>query len=163
MAVTINGTTGITAPLILGQIVTTALNTVATGTTPIPFDNTIPQITEGDQYLSRTITPKNASSLLEIDVTLVISVATANQQITVALFNDTSTNALAVSEAFMATLGGIVTLSFKHIMTAGTTNTMTFTVRAGGLSGTTSVNGSSGAQHFGGTYASRITIKEYLP
>ena len=146
------------------QIVTSTSGTLATGTTIIPFDNTIPQNTEGDQYLSLAITPQNASSTLEINVVLIVSgTAWSSAGGIVALFQDATANALAaVADGLTNNLAH--SISFTHFMAAGTTSATTFKVRAGcGGAGTTTVNGQSGAQLMGGLSASRITIKEYLP
>jgi hypothetical protein len=149
----------------LGQIVTSQLGTVATGTTVIPDDNTIPQNTEGDQYLSLSITPSNASSTLEIDVSLQVCPGTAAAYAIVALFQDSTANALAAVKT-ISTAGttGIAEVTFKHVMTAGTTSATTFKVRAGQtLAGTLTINGIASTQYLGGVMASRITIKEILP
>ena len=42
----------------------------ATGTTTHPIDDTIPQNTEGDEYLTLAITPTNASNKLLIEVSI---------------------------------------------------------------------------------------------
>jgi len=52
----------------LVQSVGTVTGAVATGTTQMVLDDTIPQNTEGDQYMTRAITPTNASNILEIEV-----------------------------------------------------------------------------------------------
>lgn len=148
----------------LAQIQTLQTGALATGTTVIPFDNTIPQQTEGDQYMSLAITPKDVNSTLEIDVTFNFGSATG-LFIALALFQDSTANALSVvaQNSPTTTLVGY-SLTMKHIMTAGTTSATTFKVRAGpNTAATVTFNGGSGAQNFGGVLASRITIKEYLP
>ena len=50
------------------QTVSTQTGAVATGSTVMPSDNSIPQITEGTQFLSRTITPTSATNILSIIV-----------------------------------------------------------------------------------------------
>ena len=62
------------SPIIL-QVVNTSTPTVITNAvcTVMPYDNTKPQITEGDQYLSRTVTPTTSGNLLKIDITMDIS------------------------------------------------------------------------------------------
>jgi hypothetical protein len=148
----------------IGQTVTFQTGSVATGTTIIPFDDTIPQNTEGDQYMSLAITPNNASSILEIDVTVMLSSSTGALSLICALFQDATANALATVFSFQPTATGPVTLNLKHSMTAGTTSATTFKVRGGAPSaGTTTFNGTSGGRLFGGVIASRITIKEILP
>ena len=50
------------------QVVNTTTGAVATGTTTMPQDDTIPQNTEGDEYMTLAITPKDATNKLKIDV-----------------------------------------------------------------------------------------------
>ena len=158
-SLSISGTT-VKLPI---QIVNTPNGSLATGTTTIPFDDTIPQNTEGNEYMTCAITPTNASSTLEIDVLWCGSSSTSNYM-AACLFQDSTANALAVSwnSLFQANAPTLITI--KYLMTAGTTSATTFKVRAGGLTaGTTSFNGFAGSRYFGGVMASRITIKEYLP
>lgn len=147
----------------LAQMVTSATGTVATGTTLMLADNSVPQNTAGDQYLSLAITPKSATSTLEIDISMVLSSSVANNLI-VALFQDAAANALAANITYQGTATGNVVVTLKHIVTAGTTSATTFKVRAGGNNaGTTTFNGVGGLQKLGGVSSSRITIKEYSP
>jgi len=149
----------------LAQIQTFQTGAVATGTTTIPLDDTIPQITEGDQYMTLAITPTNASSTLEIDVTCVVSNSLAGRLIC-ALFRVGTTDSLAVVTQNIHTATAIITFTYKAVISAANTNAQTFTVRAGGATGqggTITFNGSSGTREFGGVMSSRITIKEYLP
>lgn len=145
------------------QIVGNQTGTVATGTTQIPMDDTIPQNTEGDQYLSQAITPKSASSTLIIEVVLQVSVIT-NNQVVVALFQDSGANAIAAVANYVPSTGGVVdTVVLRHKMTSGTTSATTFYVRAGIWgSGTLTVNGFGGARKLGGVAVSGITITEII-
>lgn len=140
----------------------TQTGAVATGTTVLPGDDTIPQNTEGDEYMTLAITPTNASNILEIDVVWqgTNSVAT---YLAVALFQDSTAGALAVGFGYTAS-GANLVITFRYCMTAGTTSATTFKVRAGGsAAGTTTFNGFGGARKYGGVLASSITITEYLP
>jgi len=144
----------------LAQIVSSTLGTVATGTTIIPQDDTIPQNTEGDQYLSLAITPTNASSTLEIEV-LVFLAGAGNPAI--ALFQDSTASALSAAIGF-SSANWCEGINLKYTMTAGTTSATTFKVRGGtGTAGTTTVNGFTSARLYGGAMVSQISIKEYLP
>ena len=150
----------------VAQIQTYATAAVATGTTTIPYDDTIPQNTEGDQYLSVAITPVNANSLLEISFELIItSTQGVGNALIAALFQDSTANALKATFELMEAGNGFVhVLKMTHYMTAGTTSATTFKVRAGGSSaGTATVNGSASARLMGGVAASQIAVKEYLP
>lgn len=146
------------------QIASQETGTLATGTTSLPFDNTIPQSTEGDQYLSLTITPKATTSTLVIDVVLNISSSAAAGTFTAALFQDAGANAIAASAAAIPGVSGsLINIRLRHVMAAGTTSATTFKVRAGSSgAGTTTFNGSLGGGSLAGVMASSITITEYL-
>lgn len=146
------------------QIVGNQTGAVATGTTILPFDDTIPQNTEGDQYLSQSITPRSATSKLMIEVNLFIAHSTS-PNISIALFQDSNSSAIAaISDRAASTGGNGQSVVLRHYMTSGTTSPTTFNVRAGcDSAGTTTVNGVGGARRFGGVCASSITITEILP
>jgi hypothetical protein len=138
--------------------------TVATGTTTIPQDNTIPQNTEGDQYMTLSYTPTSASNKLQIDV-VAFGSSSANASMIMALFQDSTANALAAISQYA--VGGPTnnySQTLKHTMTSGTTSAITFKVRIGlEAAGTFTFNGRSGGQLFGGVGSSSITVTEYTP
>lgn len=145
------------------QIVTTETGAVLTGLTVLPVDDTIPQSAEGDQFMSLAITPTNASSTLIIDAVWNGTNGGAGGT-AVALFQDSTANALAV--VFDGAANGAVmqAVPLRHKMTAGTTSATTFKIRAGNAAGsTTTFNGAGGSRQFGGVFASSMTITEYLP
>lgn len=142
------------------QVVNTQTGAVNTGTTVIPNDDTIPQITEGTEFMTLAITPKYTTSKLLIEVSAQLSPSTAAQVIC-ALFQDATANALAVAQAYSAGGGEVRHIRYSYYMTAGTTSSTTFRVRAGlQTAGTITFNGASGARLMGGAYASSITITE---
>lgn len=141
------------------QIVNTQTGAVATTTAIMPFDDTICQITEGGEFMTRSITPKSASNILKIDV-LFNGSPSAVSYITVALFQDSTANALAVGAHYEGA-GTYCQVAFTYFMTAGTTNLTTFKVRAGQhTAGTMTMNGDSGARRLAGILFSSITITE---
>lgn len=146
------------------QVVNTQTGAVATGTTIMPYDDTIPQNTEGDQYMSLAITPTSATNKLKITVVFNwCEVANTFNATSIALFQDSTANALAAiaEETSGANLRAHCD-TFIHYMTAGTTLATTFKVRAGGdQAGTLGFNSdTAGARLFGGVCASSITIEE---
>jgi hypothetical protein len=144
------------------QIVNTTFSAVSTGATTIPIDDTIPQSTEGDQYMTQAITPKSTTNVLVIEAKVFCSVNAASQNIVAALFQDATAGALAATQEFADTSTGVLTLNLYHSMTAGTTSSTTFKVRAGtGSSGTLTFNGSNGGRRFGGITLSHIRVTEY--
>lgn len=147
----------------VAQVQVFSTGTVATGTGQIPFDNTIPQNTEGDQFMSLTITPTAIGSTLEIDVSAFAASGVADY-ITAALFQDSIANALAASTQATFQANAPCILTIKHTVTTTALTATTFKVRIGRINaGTTTFNGSAGGQIYGGAANSRITIKEYLP
>lgn len=142
------------------QVVNTQTGASATGTTVLPDDDTIPQNSEGDQYMTLAITPGNTNNKLKIDVVVHLG-ASVVSVVTAALFQDTTANGLAAVSALINANNSPATLVFTHFMTAGTTSSTTFKVRAGmDRAGTTTFNGVSGSRVYGGVSASSITITE---
>jgi hypothetical protein len=132
----------------------------AANTELIPVDDTIPQITEGKELFTRTITPKATTNKLLIQI--VVNWATnTGARGTIALFQGTTANALACSSQYTPDGTLQEQVVFNHYMDAGTTDEITFRVR-GGMSNTALmyVNGNSGGRSFGGVYISGITITE---
>lgn len=142
------------------QVVNFQTGAMATGTTTIPSDNTIPQITEGSEFMTLEITPTSTASTLLIDVFFFGSNSIATDMV-VALFQDTTADALAASAFFVDNNTARAIVSFRHKMTAGTASATTFKVRAGPAStGTIILNGSGSTGRYGGVAASSITITE---
>jgi hypothetical protein len=146
-----------------GKLLQTVYNRTGTGgsgTTIIPFDTTIPQITEGDEYMTLAVTPTSATSLLIIDVVWIGSSSAVNNM-GVALFKDSTASALTAAAATVTAANATVNIKFKYIMVSGSTAATTFRVRAGGgAAGTTSFN--SGTT-FGFVMCSSMTIQEVTP
>ena len=150
------------APGIIVQKVNTITGAVTTGTTQMPFDDTIPQNGEGEQYMTLAITPNSTANILRIDVVFLGSGSIAGG-LSAALFQDSTASALAANEVATNT-SHITPVTFTHWMTAGTISSTTFNVRAGlNGAGTTTFNGTGGARKFGGVAASSITITEITP
>lgn len=140
------------------QKVHTQSGAVNTGTTAIPDDDTIPKITEGDEFITQAITPKSATNKLLIEVVMQLA-PSAGAVMTVALFQDATVNALAASRE-QTTIAQSMPIPLRYEMVAGTTSSTTFRIRAGGTSGTTTFNGVGGARKCGGVLMSSITITE---
>ena len=131
-----------------------------TTTATIPHDNTIPQNTEGKEFMSLAITPTSSTSKLLITMTVLGSMSGASY-IVAALFKDNDANALAASNTDINGASYPTTLTFSHYMEAGTTSATTFKVRVGADSSATfTINGVSGGRKFGGVAPSSITIME---
>tara|TARA_R110000751_G_scaffold37153_3_gene90283 strand:+ start:1081 stop:1647 length:567 start_codon:yes stop_codon:yes gene_type:complete len=134
---------------------------VDTGTTTVPLDDSIPQITEGTEFMTLAFTPTSATSKLRIEV-LFLGVYPTDAVVTLMLFQDSTANALACNYNWsMGTSTRNFSMYLSHYMTAGTTSATTFRIRAGGdNAGTLTFNGRTGSRSYGGTLASSITITE---
>jgi hypothetical protein len=147
----------------IAQVVSDTENTYTTLGTILPFDDTIPQITEGDEILSVAITPTNAGSTLLIMFTGTFGASTG-QEIGAALFVDATASALNASSCFV-TAGGIATTnSMKHLVVAGSTSARTYRIRAGSEVATDAfLNGDSTGRKFGGVARAALVVIEILP
>ena len=152
------------AAAILGmpvQEVSTVTSALATGTTTIPLDDTIPQNTEGTEFMTLAITPKSTTNKLVISVVMVGSV-NATTNLIGAIFQDNTANALAAATVVSLNTGNSIMLTVRHSMTAGTTSATTFKFRAGGSGASTvTFNGRDGGRLFGTITKSSMVITEY--
>lgn len=146
-----------------GQVIQVAYSqtgAVANGATVIPFDDTIPQNIEGDQYMTLAITPKSLTSLLRISVEGQFASSNANE-ITMALFQDATANALQAVITEYTAANMIAKQSIKHTLSSQTVAATTFKTRAGpALAGTVTFNGFNVTRKFGGVFNSFIQIEE---
>ena len=133
---------------------------VATDTVHIPSDDTIPQSTEGTQFMSQAITPKTAANALRI-VAFCNFGSNVQDSATMALFRDSDADAIAVSAP-----GAISVAVFpgylSHFLLAGSAAAMTFKLRAGLAANTLTFNGYSGSRRYAGAYVSFIEITEIM-
>lgn len=146
------------------QVVRSVSAAVATGTTQLPIDDTIPQNTEGNEYLTQAITPSSTANVLEITHQGLYASSNTDQSVAAGLFQDSTANALAASAGGRdASASARVTVVLSHAMRADTTSATTFKIRSGTNSaGTTTFNGSGGSREFGGVARSYLLIREVM-
>ena len=133
-------------------------------TTPtvLPFDDTIPQNTEGGEFLTVAITPKNANNKLLVEVLAFGEVSVA-AWVTTALFKDSVAGALAATSSYQGIATGGALCVLRYEMSAGGISVITFKARIGmQTAGTFALNAlSAGTRVFGGVAASSIRVTEY--
>lgn len=141
-----------------------ATGALATGSTAIPADDTIPQNTEGDQYMSQAITPTSAANLLQIESQgLFEANAVLGNQVTMALFQDSTAGALTASYQVVTGVGRPLTCNLLWNMLAGTSSSTTFKIRAGnGSAFTVTFNGLAGSRLMGGVANSYLRVREIM-
>jgi hypothetical protein len=165
---TSNGTTWQSSPISAGgkllQYVTTTLASASTQTATIPFDDTIPQSSEGTEIMTLTIVPQSATSTIQISV-YVNMYNTVGVELIAALFMDSGADAKAAAAEF-APGGSMVTMALVFSETTGSTSSRTYKVRTGPSAsggGTLTINGVAGARRFGGVLLCRIEALEIQP
>jgi hypothetical protein len=148
-----------------GQVVQTqrtATGASTTGSTVIPFDDTIPQITEGNEYMTQAITPISSANALAVSAHIIVSTSVAGQ-LSAALFQDATANALAAATTSIAASTSGTTFRLSLFIQAGTVSATTFRTRAGqNNSNTTTFNGSGGTRLFGGITNSFMEASEIM-
>ncbi len=144
---------------LIAQVVNVEDGELATGATVFPNDDTIPQNTEGNEFMTLAITPKHADSTLFVEVVCIVASSNVGRAI-IALFQDDTANALAVCTENLARADDSCTFVLNHYVAATSTLETTFKVRAGDTAATMTFNGESAARKYGGAIASSITITE---
>jgi len=145
------------------QLLSSENGSVVTGSTAIPYDDTLPQVTEGTQHMSFAVTPDTTGNYLEITVVWNGANANASNPVTVALFQDGGANALGAA-AVSGAAENPLNVSFKTRVSAVGGAVTVFTVRAGSHSvANTTSNGATSGRKFGGKYMSSIKVIEYKP
>lgn len=152
-----------TSTIIL-QRVSTLDGEVATGSTTMPYTDNIPQITEGDEYMTVTITPKRTDSNLLIQVIACGSASQTQKNLTVALFRDATANALGATSLWSQDSTREETFNLTVITSSSALTASTFRVRLGSdhLSSVFTFNGSASNRIFGGVSGSSIIVTEYI-
>lgn len=144
------------------QFVYNNSSAVATGTTAAVLDDTIPQTSEGTQFMSQAITPRSATNLLNIQVMGYFTNSAGPAGIVMSIFQDATASAIATSVHTMPTANYRETIPLSYTMVAGTTNSTTFKMYAGtNGGGTLTFNGAVSAREFGAVAKSSFIIREY--
>lgn len=127
--------------------------------TTMPADDSIPQITEGTQILTLSITPKFSTSKLRLRFRGEVTAPDADR-IQAALFRDSGANAIAAS-SIVFEANRAATLTLERDVAASSTSATTFTVRVGANSLTTvRMNGSPSGRLLGGTSGATLVCEE---
>lgn len=152
----------------IAQIVAASTASFIDVSATFPHDNTIPQNTEGEEILTVSITPTNASSQLVIwGMAQGVAFYSGTYGAMMAcLFRDTIANALAIGGA-NSNVGMWASVPILHFLMAGSTSPTTFKMRVG-LENTAGaphfyVNGNSGGRLYGGASLCYLIAAEITP
>ena len=149
------------------QSVQASTVSVVSGSTQIPMDDTIPQNTEGFEVLTASITPKDSSNILLIDFLAPSVFPSGAGHAHVALFQDSTANALSAGlMAYTTADGSHPPIMLSHSMVAGTTSSTTFKIRIGPNSAITvylNAMNTGGTRFAGGVSRTTLRILEVKP
>ena len=150
------------------KVASTMSTATALGSVAIPYDDTIPQISEGTEFMTLSYTPTSAANNLLVQVVLNGAPETGPAEdgaFTVALFRDAVVNALAATsiDSYDSEQAAHA-IPLTYVMSAGGTTPITFRVRAGtGSVNNYRFNGIGGTRKLGGVLVSSITVTEFKP
>lgn len=168
-----DGTTQVTAPASITNVFLKFVSSMTTAdftiTPALPYDDTIPQISEGGQVLVATMTPTSASSIIKIEgvINVVECTNSGNSAATVCIFKDSDANALAcffgMDTNGIGLYGGQVAYNF--ITNATNTTTRNYSVRVGyeAASSLCINRGLSNGRKYGGVLTSTLFLSEITP
>lgn len=158
-ALAVKTTLGIT--LIQQDSASTA--TYSDNTDPIPYDDTIPQLSsEGTSLLSLAVTPLSASSTIIIRAVIPCDVATATKAMA-ALYVDSTENAVAIAFSKPTGGGGGDMLELYYEVASASTTARTYKLYVGpDTTGNMYVNGSSSNRIGAGISKAYLTMQEII-
>ena len=145
------------------QVVKSTTSSVVTCGTNIPWDDTIPQNTEGNEVLTVTITPLSATSSLYIKFFCTGTHSGSGGNGTMAaLFVDSTANAISVFGVQNNGANWQTTISHAASVASSSTTARTYKVRVGSSGGVTfHVNGNNaGTRVFGGAATAILELWE---
>ena len=149
-------------PVPVGSVIDSAYATYSANadlTSNIPLDDTVPQITEGTEIVTVTITPKSTTNKLRVRFRGQAS-SGALAHACAALFVGTTANALAATYSTVGAAASGQPLVLEHEFVPGVTTPVTLRIRVGAHSGTIRMNGSNATRVFQGASAATLVVEE---
>lgn len=126
----------------------------------IPADDTVPQVGEGTQVLSASLTPSTTTNKVRVRVQITGAVDTASTHLAVALFLNGAVDAVAADMVIVPAAQFAAKVAFEFEHTPGATTAQTYTVRVGPSAGIARLNGLPTGRRLGGTLRSTIVAEE---
>ncbi len=146
-------------PLVPAYSVGTYASNASLSTT-IPYDDTIPQISEGTEIISISITPIKSTSVIRVTFQAHGGVVTAGP-IMAALFKDGAASAVQVGVGATDAVNKDSPIVFEYSFSPGSTSAITLAVRVGASSGNAYLNGiATGTRRLGGATAATLIAQE---
>lgn len=142
------------------QVVYTQTGAVATGTTVILDDDTIPQNNEGDEYMTLAFTRQNTLNTAVVESSGFFATS-GGGTFQMSLFRDSVADALAAHIAATPSTGATIQGHLNYTLALTGLSAVTFKIRAGfANAGTTTFNGTAAARKLGGVMNSFMKVTE---
>jgi len=134
------------------------------GTTTTPFDNTIPQITEGNEVFNFNYTPKKIGSLIRLFSQLMPSNSGASAILASSLFIDSGVNAIRTTTTRQDIVDRLTGSILRHEFVTVSLSPINFQIRSGSsAAGTIILNNNGNVANYGDTINSWIELEELAP
>lgn len=147
-----------------GKLVSRAYSEYSTNagiSTVIPYDDTIPQITEGTEIVTASITPTSASNRVRVTFSGYVD-AGAIDPVVVALFRDAGASAIYATAVGNTASPSSLAFVFEHV--PATTSATTYRIRVGpSAAGTIRLNGTTAGRRLGGVGVASLVVEEITP
>lgn len=128
-------------------------------TAQIPYDDTVPQVTEGTQIISVSLTPKFSNSKLRCRFTGQASYSGVDN-VTAALFTGASANAFA-AQSLVDDSGRTLSFAFERTISPATTSAVTVSARVGPAAAiSVYFNGATAGRRLGGASCATLVVEE---
>jgi hypothetical protein len=148
----------------VAQVVVASTNVPVTTTAIIATDDTIPQNTEGAEFMTISITPTNSNSTLIIEF---FSWGSASNiaAVTLSLFEDSNVNAFYAVAAGVSSGNACSPFYIRTTLPAISMSSRTYKLRFGPSYGVTAtmLRTNANASFYGSTDSATFTITEILP
>jgi len=134
---------------------------VGTVTATIPYDDTVPDDSEGTSILSATVQPVYATSYLLVEAESHVAANVAGLNTILGIFSSTATLAVEVTTIATASVNLMQKISFSYLAQSSSTTSRAFTLRIGPeAAGTITINGQAAARLLGGAAITKLRISE---
>lgn len=146
----------------IGQAIKTSFFKIGqkSGTSIIPFDNSVPSISEGTQIASITVSPVSNYSKFNFDGNFFVDSSVSNRNIVISLFRDSV--CIYSMIANVSTSGRGENIAFECFDEPKTISPVVYSIRAGvNTNATWYLNQNAGGVSNGGTIATYLRISEY--
>jgi hypothetical protein len=142
------------------QAASTSSAASASTSSNIPFDTSAPANSEGENLFSLSFTPKNATSVIEIEALVWLGDQSGSSPAIISLFKANGATAVAA-----ASMEGVATnvapLQLYYEESSSNTNARVYALRYGAESGSIKINHGAGG-NLGGTLRSWLRVRERL-